>query len=135
MAKDIPLRDVKTNKIVHIDKDATVVEAAQAMKKNNISSVVALDKNTIAGIITERDISQKVVSLGLDPHTTRVEQVMATPVQTIDINETIVGAARRMRQLKVKKLLVTEGRDVKGIITEHDIVEIDPALHSPEEKP
>jgi signal-transduction protein with cAMP-binding, CBS, and nucleotidyltransferase domain len=135
MADEILLKDVKTGTIIHVEKSQTILEAAETMKKNGISSVIALDKNTIAGIMTERDIVQKVVCFGLDPKTTKVEDVMTSPVPTIDINKTIVDAARMMRQLKVKKLLVTEGREVKGIISEHDVVELDPLLHRPEEKP
>jgi CBS domain-containing protein len=60
---------------------------------------------------------------------------MSKPVHTIDSNETIVAAARKMRELKVKKLIVTEGRNVRGIISEHDILEIDPALHTPDLRP
>ena len=133
MAEELTLKDVKTSTIIHIDKSQTVFEAAQTMKKNNISSVIALDKNTIAGIVTERDIVQRVVCNGLDPRQAMVGDVMSSPVKSIDINKTLVDAARMMRQQKVKKLLVTDGREVKGIISEHDIVELDPVLHRPEE--
>jgi CBS domain-containing protein len=132
MPQEPLLKDVKTSRIIHTEKTDTVYNAAQIMKKNNISSVIALDKNTIAGIITERDIVQKVVCAGLDPKVAKVEDVMSTPVQSIGCDQTIVDAARMMRQKKIKKLLVTDGREVKGIISEHDIVEIDPTLHKPE---
>jgi len=132
MSDELFLREAKTNTIVRIDKGQTVYEAAQIMKEKDISSIIALDKSTIAGIMTERDIVQKVVCQGKDPKATKVSEVMESPVPSIDIDKTIVDAARMMRQLKMKRLLVTEGREVKGIISEHDIVELDPALHKPE---
>ena len=131
MSDELLLRETKTSTIVRIDQGQTVYEAAQIMKEKNISSIIAIDKNTIAGIMTERDVVQKVVCQGMDPKETKVSEVMESPVPSIDMEKTIVDAARMMRQLKVKKLLVTEGREVKGIISEHDIIELDPALHRP----
>jgi CBS domain-containing protein len=133
MPEDILLKDVKTSVIIHVEKTKTVYDAAQTMKKKGVSSIIALDQKTIAGILTEHDIVQKVVCNDLDPHKTKIEDIMSTPVETIDVNKTIVDAARAMRQHKVKKLLVTDGREVKGIISEHDIIEIDPTLHRPED--
>ncbi|MFH0862099.1 MAG: CBS domain-containing protein [Candidatus Altiarchaeota archaeon] len=132
MAEELPLKDIKNSTIFRIDKTQTVYEAAKLMREKNISSVIALDKNTIAGIMTERDIVQKVICQDMNPKETKIEEIMTSPVPSIDIGKTLVDAARTMRQLKANELLVTEGREVKGIISEHDIVELDPALHRPE---
>jgi signal-transduction protein with cAMP-binding, CBS, and nucleotidyltransferase domain len=131
MVEEILVKEVKTTKVVHLDKNKTIYDAACVMKQNNISSIVVLDKNAICGIVTERDVTQKVVAGGLNPLETTLSQVMSSPVKTIDSGQTIVDAARMMRDLKVKKLIVTEGRNVVGIISERDILEMDPALHSP----
>lgn len=133
MTEELYLKDIRTNPIIRIDKTKTVYDSALIMRENNISSIIAIDKNTIAGIITERDIVYKIVCEDKDPRKTRVDEVMSSPVQSIDTNKTVVDAARTMRKQKVKQLLVIDGREVKGIISEHDILEIDPALHRPDE--
>ncbi len=66
MAEELQLKDVKTNLIIHVEKTQTILEAAQIMKNNNISSVIALDNKTIAGILTERDITRQVICGRLD---------------------------------------------------------------------
>jgi CBS domain-containing protein len=126
----ILLKDVKTSQIIHVEKDASVWDAAQMMKEKGISSVVVLDGKVIAGILTERDIVHKVVCNLQDPRATSVSSTMTSPVEKIDANESLVDAARLMRQKGVKKLIVTEGREVRGIISERDIIELDPALHA-----
>jgi CBS domain-containing protein len=130
MGKELLVKDVRTNKVIHLDKGKSVYDAACVMKENNISSVVVLDKNTICGIATERDITQKVIAARLDPGATSLGAIMSSPVKTIDEGQTIVDAARMMRDLKIKKLVVTKDRTVVGIISERDILEMDPALHS-----
>ena len=130
MAQEPIVKDVKTNRIIHMEKGQTAHEAACLMREKNISSVIVLDKNTIAGIITERDIVHKIVCPDLNPHQTLLETIMSKPVHTVDVNQTIIEAARKMRELKIKKLVVTEGQEVKGIISERDILEVDPALHT-----
>jgi len=132
MAEDPSVREIRTNTIIHLEKTQSVYEAACLMKKNNVTSVVVLDKNAIAGIITEKDIVQKVVCSELNPRQTTAEQVMTTPVNTVDVNQSVVEAARLMRQKKIKHLIVTDGRDVKGIITQQDIIDIYPALNRPD---
>jgi CBS domain-containing protein len=129
MVEELLVNDVKTSKIVYLGKDKTVYDAACLMKKHNISSIIVLDKNVLSGIVTERDIVQKVVCGGLDPRQTTLGGIMNSPVKTIDSGKTIVDAARLMRDLEIKKLIVTEEKKVVGIISERDILEMDPALH------
>jgi CBS domain-containing protein len=131
MVDDILIRDVKTNKIIHVARDSTVMDAAKIMKQYDISSLIVLEKSSISGIVTERDIVRKIVCAGADPNKALVSDIMTAHVESIDGDETIVDAARKMRDKKVKKLLVTEGREVKGIISERDILEMDPVLHRP----
>ena len=131
MEHEATLADVKTNRVVRLEKTKTVYEAAHLMKGENVSSVVVLDGNAICGILTEGDIVRKVVCGELNPRETLLDAVMSSPVHTIDAGKTVTDAARMMRDKKVKKLVVVEGREVSGIISEHDIVDILPALFSP----
>jgi signal-transduction protein with cAMP-binding, CBS, and nucleotidyltransferase domain len=131
MEHEPTLADVKTNRVVRLEKDKLVFDAAQLMKREDVSSVVVLDRNTICGIVTEGDIVRKVVCGELNPHETSLDTIMSSPVHTIDAGKTIVDAARLMRDMKVKKLVIVEGREVSGIISEHDIVDVLPALFTP----
>jgi len=133
MAQEVLIEDIKTAGIIYAPKEVTAYEAAKLMRENQISSVAVLEGKTIAGIVTERDIIHRVICQGQDPKQTKREQIMTAPAQTIDANQTVVDAARQMRRQKTRHLIVTEGREAKGIISERDIIEIDPELHQPGE--
>jgi signal-transduction protein with cAMP-binding, CBS, and nucleotidyltransferase domain len=133
MEHETTLAEVKTNRVIRLERDRMVYEAVQLMMKENVSSVIVLDRNTICGIVTERDVVRKVVGQEMNQHETAIDAIMSFPVHTIDAGKTIVDAARMMRDKNVKKLVVVEGREVTGIISEHDIIDILPAVLKPDE--
>ncbi len=94
-----------------------------------MSSVVVKEGNEFSGMITERNIISRVVSKGLDPQKIKVSEVMSTPLITISPDATIEEAARKMRDNKIRRLLVEENHQKIGIIAESDIVRVDPELH------
>ncbi len=114
---------------VHIGK--TVKDAASVMKKNKVGSVIVVEGKKVKrakGIITERDIVHKVVALGKDAKSIKVEDIMSKPLLCIEPDATLEEAARAMRQQGVKRLPVLKGDDLIGIISEADILRIFPAV-------
>ncbi|MFQ5647924.1 MAG: CBS domain-containing protein, partial [Candidatus Aenigmatarchaeota archaeon] len=73
--KDVMNPDVKT-----IKKDSTIQEAADLMSRYSIGSLIVVVETRVVGIITERDILQKVVAGGKDATKTAVEEVMTKEV-------------------------------------------------------
>jgi hypothetical protein len=81
------------------------------------------------GIFTDRDVMKKVVALGLDPKLTTVGDIMSTPLITISEDTGIEAAAEKMRDSKIRRLVVKNDVDVVGVISESDIVRVEPELH------
>ena len=126
----IPVKEVMTAELVTIERGKSVVEAAKLMKERGIGSVLVVNESgDVVGIITERDIALRVVAEGLDPKEVRVEDIMSTPVISIDEEETLLEAAKRMSRLGIRRLLV-RGRDGKpvGIVSSRDILAVTPSL-------
>jgi CBS domain-containing protein len=69
--------------VVTVSRTATVLDAIQAMAGAKVGSVAVVDGNILEGIFSERDVMLRVVVEGRDPKTTTVEEVMTSPVQTI----------------------------------------------------
>ena len=129
MKTDIRVGEVMTRGVVTLDAKDSAYDAAKAMKKNAIGSVVVLRNGRAAGIITERDIVLKLVMSGKNARKTRAWQVMTRPLKTIDASSTLAEVAERLRQLKIKRLPVTDGKDrLVGMITDDDLVRIYPGL-------
>jgi signal-transduction protein with cAMP-binding, CBS, and nucleotidyltransferase domain len=123
------VRDLMARNIITIQAEDSIIKAASVMDENGVSSVVVKEENEFSGMITEHNIISRVVSKGLDPQKIKVSEVMSTPLITISPDATIEEAARKMRDNKIRRLLVEENHQKIGIIAESDIVRVDPELH------
>lgn len=114
--RDIMKKDIKT-----ISSSATVHEAAQVMKKNNIGCLVVVN-STLEGIVTERDMLFKVTAEAKDPTKITVREIMTPEVITISPDDPLEIAMDVMAKHNIKRLPVVMGNEVVGIITSTDIV-------------
>jgi signal-transduction protein with cAMP-binding, CBS, and nucleotidyltransferase domain len=115
-----------TQKLVTIAASNSAQEAAIKMRENDTSSLVVIDENNKAvGIVTERDLVTRVCVHGASSKTAKLEQVMSSPVVTIDALSSVEVAADIMTQNGVRHLLVAEDEDISkplGIISTSDFV-------------
>jgi len=116
----IYVRDVMTSAVRTISSDSTVVDAAKAMAKWKIGSLVITQGEKPIGIITEGDVS-KFVAKGADPVKTPLS-AMKKKLVTVEPGERLEVAAKLMATARVKKLPVMEGETLMGIVTQTDIV-------------
>ena len=116
--KDFMTRDVHT-----VDIDTTIAVAAKIMAndENYEGYVIILKKGKPQGILTERDIINKVLSKELNPNKTKVIDVMSSPLVTIDPDEDLSKAAQIMSENNVRKLVAIKGNIIYGIITSKGI--------------
>lgn len=109
-------------RLVVLKTKSSVLEAARAIENNNIGAVIVQDKGRVVGIITDRDLTVRVVGQGLDPRTTLLADVMTTPVVALSPADSQHDAIRLMQERNVRRIpLVEEGRLV-GIITLDDLL-------------
>jgi CBS domain-containing protein len=102
--------------------DATIREAAETMTRRRIGSLVLLGPDGApAGIVTDRDIRDKVVALGRDS-ADPAAAVMSSPVITADARDYAFEALLVMLRHDVHHLPVTDGGALRGIITNHDLM-------------
>ena len=115
-----------TQKLVTIAASNSAQEAAIKMRENDTSSLVVIDENNKAvGIVTERDLVTRVCVHGASSKTAKLEQVMSSPVVTIDALSSVEVAADIMTQNGVRHLLVAEDEDISkplGVISTSDFV-------------
>jgi len=74
------------------------------------------------GILTETDLSRKVVAKRLDPVTTMVSSVMTKPILSMDRYMPVKEAEEFMKKKKIRHLAVTEGDEIVGILSLKDLV-------------
>jgi len=116
--------DIMTEKLVTIIVSSSAQEAAIKMTENNISSLVVTDgNNKSVGIVTERDLVTRVCVHDASSKNTTLENIMSSPLVTIDALSSVEVAADIMSQNGVRHLLVVKDEDIskpQGIITASD---------------
>jgi CBS domain-containing protein len=113
------VKDLMTKNVVTIDANKTVIEAAALMSQNDIGDLVVMDNNVPSGIVTERDLVRRVLAEGKST-STKVSEVMTTPLKVIDPEAPIKEAARRMVNRRIRRLPVIKDNKLVGIITAAD---------------
>jgi len=116
---DIMSRDVAT-----VSPGSTVVSAAKIMSSNNISCIVVSDNECISGIVTETDMLKKAVAKGHDFSNMKVDQIMSSPVRSVDRNLSVMEAGKIMEAENIRRLVILDEKQPVGIITQSDIVRV-----------
>ncbi len=122
------IKEVMNRNVIAIKPETSVREAAKVMAKYHIGSLIILEEERIAGIITEGDILRKVIVEGKDLDETKVREIMTEKVFMIEPDKTIDDAVKLMTEKKIKKLPVMENDKLVGIITASDIMIVEPKL-------
>jgi len=91
-----------------VAKDTTVIEAINAMVKNRVGAVAVVEQGYLKGIFTERDVMIRVVQARRHPETTRVSEVMTSPVQTIAADTSPTEALSQMIEQHIRHLPITD---------------------------
>ena len=117
----ILVEDVMTKAIISVSIETTVFQVAKMMEQGGIGAVLVKKNNHLSGIITDRDHATKIVAHNLSSDIP-VEQIMSSPLITINFDESISAAAERMTSKKIRKLAVTDNGNIIGLITSTDLV-------------
>ena len=116
------IRDVMTSEPETLPAGATVREAAETMRANDIGDVIAIDdKGGIVGIVTDRDIAVRVVAEGRDPRATRIEDIASRELTAVSPDDPLERAVELMRERAVRRLPVVKRGKVVGIVSIGDL--------------
>ena len=123
---EILIREAMTKNVLTVEEDVPVTDVAKVMEKNNIGSVVVVKGDVPVGIVTERDITYRVVAPDKKPSDIKVSDIMSGPIETIGPDTTITQASKIMATQNIRRLPVMENDKLLGIVTNKDIVLIAP---------
>ena len=120
----MPLQDF-CRRVVTISPEESVLEAAKVMKEKNLGSLVVAENNKPVGIITDRDITVRVVAEGKNPSEVKVKDVMTPNPQTLKGSMGLFEAIEKMKEVGVRRFpIVDDNGNVIGIITLDDVIYI-----------
>lgn len=124
----LKVRDVMVREVITVDENTTVKEAVDTMNQFQVGSLIILERGKARGIVTERDFLKRVIAEGKDVTTTKVKEIMTTPLVVVDPGTDLEEAVKLMFQSKIKKLAVVEANKLVGIVTLTDIARFQPQM-------
>lgn len=113
---------VKDRRLYAVESTRTVLEAARYMMEHNVGAVPVLRDGDLTGILSERDIMNRVVALGRTPGTTAVSEVMTPKPRAVAADETIEECLFIMREFGFRHLPIVDGKELKGIVSLRDVL-------------
>jgi CBS domain-containing protein len=113
---------VQDRKVFSVDHSRTVLEAARYMMEHNVGAVPVLRNGELTGILSERDIMNRVVAVGRTPGTTAVSEVMTANPRAVSADESIEECLFIMSEFGFRHLPIVDGKVVKGLVSLRDIL-------------
>ncbi|UCE95281.1 MAG: CBS domain-containing protein [Candidatus Bathyarchaeota archaeon] len=116
------VKGVMSKPVITIEKGRSVREAAELMSEKKVGSIVVIHENKPVGIVTERDIVERIVAEDLSASDMRMNDIMSKSLVTAKGDMSIIEAIRLMQRKKIRRLMVIENKKLKGIVTQRDLL-------------
>jgi CBS domain-containing protein len=116
------LKDIMTRGVTELPPGATLRDAADKMRSQDIGLISVCDGERFLGVLTDRDITVRAVAQGFDPNTTRVSDAMTPEVIYCFDDDDVQDAVKLMEQRQIRRLLVMDrAKHAVGVVSLGDI--------------
>jgi CBS domain-containing protein len=115
------IEKLMTKSVITLPADASAYEAVKLLNKKKIGCLVVVSNREIVGILTERDLLERVLEKCRNPKETGISEIMTNHVIVGKPDMELSEATRLMFDSRVKKLPIIEGNRLVGIVTLTDI--------------
>jgi signal-transduction protein with cAMP-binding, CBS, and nucleotidyltransferase domain len=105
-----------------ISEGSSITQAAEKMQKEGIGSLLVEQNGIPVGIITDTTIVHKAVGLKKDLDHTKVEELMTSPLPTIQLRQTSHDALDMMGDMGIRHLIVCDGPQIVGLVSARDLL-------------
>ena len=113
---------VKDQSICKLPTTASVQDGARQMREDNVAAVVvADDAGAMVGIVTERDLTRRVLAEGRDPGATTLGDIMTKDPDTLAPSDSASEALELMRVRRYRHLPVVDETGVVGMVSIRDL--------------
>lgn len=112
----------KPTDVATVPSGTRIREAARVMADLKIGSILVTDKKKLVGIVTERDMLNRVVSAGVDPDEAPVDQIMSRDLITCSPEDSIEEVSRIITTARRRHIPITDNGHLVGIVTAGDIM-------------
>ena len=119
----VPIKLLYLKRAITVNKGISLKEAIDTLLARNIGSILVLDGKTLCGILTERDLLNKVAGLNLDHEKEKVDAYMSTNPAMLKDTDTVEDALRYMNEKGYRHIpVVNEAGAPVSVISIKDII-------------
>jgi len=122
------MRDIMVEKVITTKRDSTVEEAVKLMNEHEIGCLIVTENDKPIGILTERDLLKRILTKSEDLKRIRVEEVMSSPLISVEPTVQIGDASKLMFEKNIKKMPIIKKGELLGLVTLTDILRLQPQL-------
>jgi len=108
--------EVMTRDVQAVSARDSVRRAAQMMDDLNIGALPVCEGERLVGMVTDRDITVRATSAGLDPDAALVEQVMSATVHSCFEDQALEEVARQMADTQIRRVPVVSRDDARRLV-------------------
>ncbi|MGD9842911.1 MAG: CBS domain-containing protein [Steroidobacteraceae bacterium] len=105
-----------------VEAEDPVRKAIEVMAEKGVGALPVMRGNTLVGMVSERDYARKVILLGRSSAETPVWQIMASPVVTVTLDDTVHHCMQLVTEQRIRHLPVMEKSQLIGIVSIGDLV-------------
>jgi CBS domain-containing protein len=109
--------------VATIDHDASLEDGAEALAADEVGAVLVLAEGALAGILSERDVVRHLAA-GATPSHLRVGEAMTADLTSVQVDDTVLTAARAMSEAGVRHLPVLQGKLLAGMVSMRDLFDV-----------
>jgi CBS domain-containing protein len=110
--------------LVTVNLSDTARAIAKLMHEKRIAAVMVTEGDRLVGIITERDMTARVIAAGNDPDTSTAKDIMTADPDTLHPDDTPAQALKMMIERNYRHLPVTDGEALVGMVSVRDLYAI-----------
>jgi CBS domain-containing protein len=96
------------------------------MKQHGIGTVLVLTDGRLSGLVTDRDITVRVLAENRDPRTTRIGDICGSELVVLDPDDDLAEASRLVRERAVRRIPVLRDGTPVGVVSASDVSSVPP---------
>ncbi|OED43715.1 hypothetical protein AB833_03190 [Chromatiales bacterium (ex Bugula neritina AB1)] len=118
------LLTIKGDAVWSIDPHQTVFDALVLLSEKNIGALMVVENDTLVGVVSERDITRKVLLKDRSPKVTKVAEIMSEELVSVGPDETLEQCMAVMIERRFRHLPVVENHRIAGVLSMPDLVKV-----------
>ncbi len=115
------IESIMTRDVVTIEEEHTISDAVKSMEEHDISCLVITKSQKPIGMVTEKDMTRRAIAKNLDPKTTKISEIMSSPIISASKTKSLSDVTRMFREFGFRRIPIMDNGKLVGIVTTTDI--------------